>query len=255
MRNAPANKPEHDPENPITRLSYNHWYRRAFMNSAAMMGEMSLWDALRLLWRARLWLAAGALAGLAGTLLLWGIAVPQYRAELTLAPANPMNGAQFSRLMQEGESFTPLSFLLQKVGSVGTPDFIRFEATARGQAVAAELLEDKAVLTGLERDKAFFWNQPPTHWTPAQLSEYLARRVDIAPAANGSLRRFTYSHPDPRFAAFLLNEIRRKADEAIRLKTRGETLGRIAYLQAELAKVNNPDHSARWPICCWSRNA
>lgn len=243
MKSAPSHRPDgSDPETPVTRLGYNHWYRRAFMNSAALMGEMSLLDALRLLWRARVYLATGALAGLAAAALLWFIAVPQYRASLVLAPANPMNGAQFSRLMQDGESFTPLSFLLQKVGSLGTPDFIRFEATARGQALATALLDEPVILEGLARDKAFFWDRPLARWTPAQLSEYLERRVDIEPAASGALRRLTYSHPDSRFAAFFLNEIRRKTDAAIRQKTRGETLGRIAYLQAELAKVVNPDH-------------
>jgi hypothetical protein len=182
------------------------------------------------------------LAELVSAAILWALAVPQFRAELTLAPANPMNGAQFSRLMQDGDNFTPLSFLLQKVGSAGTPDFIRFEATARGQAVAGELLEDRTILEGLARDRAFLWSRPRTRWTAAELSEYLERRIDIEPVSGGGLRQLRYSHPDPRFAAYLLSEIHKVADHAIRRKTRGETLGRITYLQAELAKSTNPEH-------------
>lgn len=246
MKNAPSHNSgssqDQDPKNPITRLNYNHWYRRAFMNSAGALGEMTLMDALKLCWRAKFWLLAGLLAGLASAALLWALAVPQYRAALTLAPANPMNGAQFSRLMQDGESFTPLSFLLQKVGSTGTPDFIRFEATARGQAVAEALLKDRAILEGLARDPAFLWDHPRAQWNAAELSEYLERRIAIEPVSGGNLRQLRYSHPDPRFAAYLLSEIRKNADQAIRLKMRGETLGRIAYLQAELEKSANPDH-------------
>ncbi|MCD8498241.1 MAG: hypothetical protein LRZ85_09380 [Alphaproteobacteria bacterium] len=244
MKRSPSFKPDndHEPDSPIGRLNYNHWYRRAFMNSAEALGEMSLMDALRLLWSARLWLAGGALLGLAAASLLWFTAVPHYRAALTIAPANPMNGAQFSRLLQNDENLAPLNFILQRVGSGNTPDFIRFEAILRGQTMAEALLENPVILEGLARDRSFVWSAPPSEWTPAQFSEYLAKRVDIASVPGGGLRVVRYSHPDPRFAAYLLSELARAADASIRRKTKTETLGRIAYLQAELSKTNNPDH-------------
>lgn len=227
---------------PIGRLSYNHWYRRAFMNSARGLAEMSLADALRLLWAAKLWLAAGALAGLAGAALFWAVAVPHYKAQAVIAPANPMNGAGFTRALQENESFSPLSFLLDRVGGGNASDFVRFEAMARGPAIAEKLLENKTILQGLSRDRAWLWSRPPELWNAAQFSEYLQRRVDIASLPGSSLRQMRYSHPDPRFAVFLLHEIQRETDTAIRRKTKGETLGRIAYLQAELGKAANPEH-------------
>lgn len=244
MRKSPAPQPENDPgpESPIGRLAYNQWYRRAFGNSAQALGEMSLADAMRLLWRAKLWLAAGMVGGLAAAALLWAIAVPHYRAGMTIAPANPMNGAQFSRLLEDNQNFAPLSFFLQRVGNGNVLDFARFEAIVRGQGVAESLLENRTVLEGLARDRAFLWSQPRAEWTPAQFAEYLQSRVDIGAVPGGGLRVMRYSHPDPRFAAFLLSELHRAADASIRRKTKGETLGRIAYLQAELSKSANPEH-------------
>lgn len=244
MKKAPALKSDDGPgpASPISRLNYNHWYRRAFGNSAAPAGEMSLADVLRVMWRARLWLAAGALAGLMAASLLWALAVPHYKAHLTVAPAHPMNDAQFSRLMEGDRNFAPLNFVLQRVGGSNTPDFIRFEAIARGQGVAGTLLENNAILEGLNRDRAFVWSQPRLSWTAAQFAEYLQDRVDIAAVPGGNLRVMRYSHPDPRFAAFLLTELHKAADTSIRRKTKGETLGRIAYLQAELSRAGNPEH-------------
>lgn len=243
MKNSPApSKPDPDQDSPISRLKYNNWYRRAFTNSAEALGEMSLADALRLLWSARAYLLAGAMIGIAASALLWGISIPHYRASLTLAPANPMNGAQFSRLLNDGESSSPLSFLLQRVGGGNTPDFVRFEAMIQGQAVAEALLENEVILQGLARDTSYLWSRPQTTWTAAEFSEYLSQRVSLESLPGNGLRRLRYSHPDPRFAAFLLSEIYQKTDTMIRRKTKGETLGRIAYLQAELSKAANPEH-------------
>lgn len=242
MRNEPHRKPDPEQDSPISRLKYNNWYKRAFTNSAEALGEMSLADVLRLLWSARLYLLAGAAAGIVASCILWGISTPHYRASLTLSPANPMNGAQFSRLLNDGENFSPLSFLLQRVGSGNTPDFVRFEAMIHGQAVAADLLENEVVLQGLALDKPYLWSRPQTAWTAAQFSEYLARRITLESLPGNGLRRLRYSHPDPRFAAFLLSELYQETDTMIRHKTKGETLGRIAYLQAELSKASNPEH-------------
>ncbi|HRQ61432.1 MAG TPA: hypothetical protein PLO23_07980, partial [Alphaproteobacteria bacterium] len=185
---------------------------------------------------------AGALAGLAGAALLWAVAVPHYRASAVIAPANPMNGAHMASAMEHDQRFAPLNFLLQRVGGANAPDFVRFEAMARGPGMAEALLANKTVLQGLARDKAYFWSQPPQSWNAAQFAEYLERRVEITPMPGSALRVMKYAHPDARFAAFLLSEIHRQTDAAIRRKTRGETLGRIAYLQAELGKAMNPEH-------------
>lgn len=247
MRTNPLQHPDSEDDealkkSPISRLSYNNWYRRAFANSAEGLAEMSLADALRLLWAAKAYLAVGVLAGVAGALIFWAVSVPHYRAAAILAPANPMNGGQLAGAVDNDQGFAPLNFLLQRVASANAPDFVRFEAMARGPGIAESLLENKTILQGLARDKAYIWSRPQESWNAAQFSEYLQNRVEIAPLSGSGLRAMRYAHPDARFAAFLLNEIHRQTDAAIRRKTRGEVLGRIAYLQAELGKAINPEH-------------
>ena len=56
------------------------------------------------------------------------------------------------------------------------------------------------------------------------------------------LRRISYKHPDPVFAASFLRKIHLVADQLIRRDRRRQSQSRIDYLQDTLQKTVNPDH-------------
>src|SRR5690606_32907699 len=120
-------------------------YEESGMSAAQ---EKTFADLLRDLWRAKAAVAALALAGLVLSFIFIVSATPYYKASMIVSPASPMNGAEVSSLLANDDLFA-LRYLVQRVGVANSSDFLRFEHVYDGPSVAAMLLQDPNILSGL----------------------------------------------------------------------------------------------------------
>lgn len=201
----------------------------------------TLGDFLADIVQARRFIALGMLAGLLIAALFTALATAFYRAEMTIAPATPLNGAQFSPVTAEG-NFSALNYVLQHMSAGSAPEFIRFETVYAGPSVAALLLEDPKILKGLRYERTFKRLRRNQNWSPEKLSDYIARRVKIVPVGSTSLRKMRYLHPDRRFASYFLRRTHALTDGLIRQRLKAEAQERAAYLREALQKASHPEH-------------
>lgn len=197
-------------------------------------GDPTLADLLREVWRARAHIVLGCALGvvLASALIL--LAVPHSRAQMLLAPANPMS-AQGHESVQTGQA---------QGETLRASDlyFERFQAISRGAVVASLMLRNPEIVAGLEADRAFSFSRPAGIARPEGMAEYIARRVTFASVGETPVRAMRYSHPDPAFASFFLQKLHAVTDGVIRHAVRREVAERISYLQQEAQKAVHPDH-------------
>lgn len=106
--------------------------------------------------------------------------------------------------------------------------------------MAAILLKDESVLAGIARDGSF--TAKADQWTAEELAAYLAKYVRVEHLGTTPLRRISYRHPDPAFAAAFLRKVHLVADQLIRRDRRQKSDSRIRYLEETLQKTLNPDH-------------
>lgn len=205
--------------------------------------EPSLAEMIRDIWEARTAITRGFLSGALCALLLMGLLMPSYKAEMIVAPASPMNGADMSSMPLDG-SLSALRYLVQRAGGGNSSNFLRFENLYAGPSVATLLLKDDVILAGLQNDKTLRLRllQKEKEWTPDKLSAYIERRVKLVRLEDRTLRRLTYLHPDRKFAPYLLSRLHILTDALIRNDIRGQTIERISYLQEKLAQSTNPEH-------------
>lgn len=204
--------------------------------------EKSLVDVMRDVWSAKRWVLSFALCGLFAAALWMIISVPQYRAQIIVAPANPMNGAEISSLLANDNLFA-LRYLVQRVGIANTSDFLKFENIYKGPSVAAELLKDPKIVEGLKQDRRFSFSGERKAFVPENLSEYLRDKVLLQPVGGSNLRRLVYFHPDRGFARYFLAQVHGVTDAMIRESIRQEADARIAYLKQAVRESRNPEHS------------
>ena len=189
-------------------------------------------DFLREIWAARIFVFVGALAGVLLAFAFVSVAVPHGQARMVLAPANPMNLAH----NREGDGAR------DQQAAQSDLNFTRFEAGFKGADVAALLLRDPEITAGLAADKRFTFSKDESGWSASKLAAYIAKRVEIDPVGETSLRTYSYLHSDPVFAVAFLSRLHNVTDGLIRHEMRKGVNERIAYLNAALATTNNPDH-------------
>lgn len=198
-------------------------------------------DVLRDLWAGRLFILAGVVCGALLATVFVLSARPHYKAQIILAPANPMNGAEMSSLMADDDLFA-LRYMIQRVGVSNSSDFLNFENTYFGPRVADVLLQDDAIVRGLHADRAFVFSEGHKAWNAGALAQYLAKRVALSPMAAGGLRRMHYYHVEPAFASYLLEQIHAVTDRMIRERIRLQASERIQYLNEAISQTRNPEH-------------
>ena len=195
--------------------------------------EQTLGELMREIWSGRVFILSGLMIGLALAFVMMSSAVAHFRAEMILAPANPMNMAVVSQANSAGGVLEQNSEVMS---------FTRFEVSFKGVATAALLLRDPEITDGLARDKAFSFSRPEQGWSAEKLAEYIARRVDVDPVGETSLRALRYLHPDKEFAALFLQRLHNITDGLIRHGIRREVNERITYLNKAIAENMNPEH-------------
>ncbi len=196
--------------------------------------EKTLFDVLRDLWRARVYMVVFAVTMLALAFIFMTFAQKFYRAQMIVAPASPMG----QKLRDIGEG----AIQVQPSELSSNPAFTRFENIYDGVSVASILLKDKEILNILKFDRNFEFSAPRTDWTPAKLSEYLKKRVKIEPLSGTSLRKITYLHPNKELALHMVTQVHRISDGVIRKSILREVDERINYLNKSLAATTNPEH-------------
>ena len=203
--------------------------------------EPTLTDVLWSIWRARFYVLAGAAAGLVIAAFFMALVTPSYKATMIVAPADGYALGDYAATPRLDRSISVSVPFWRPMDLEGvSTDFYRFVYTSRGTSVAEILLKDDTVIKGINRDSNLFF--PPEKWTPAALSEYLDSHIHVEPLGATPLRRISYSHPDPDFAAALLRKIHLVADQMIRRDRRRQSQSRIAYLEQVLDKTSHPDH-------------
>jgi hypothetical protein len=204
-----------------------------------MQSDTTLADIIKDVWAARMLVLFFALVFALVGFLICMISTPLYRASLIIAPADGYALGDYASTISDGEALEIPFWRPREADGVST-DFHRFVFTVKGTAAAAILLKDPSVLSGIARDGR--WAGRAESWSAEELADYLNRKVKIEHLGATPLRRISYHHPDPAFAAAFLRKIHLVADQLIRRDRRKQSESRIAYLQATLQKTMNPDH-------------
>jgi len=192
-------------------------------------------------WRAKIFVVLGILVGAVIAFGFGAVAVPHYKAQMIVSPANPINGAEVSSLLANNNSFAT-NYVLQRIGAGLSSDFLRFENSLAGVPVARILLEREDVRRALARDKSFSFQDADMTWSPEKFALYIDQRVHIDPVGATALRRLRYYHPDPEFAATFLMLLHGVTDNLIRQTIRARTEERVQYLKQAAAETLNPEH-------------
>ena len=201
--------------------------------------EPTLADVFQSFWRARFYVLAGFVIALITAFVFLSLATPLYKGSMIVAPADGYALGDYASSVADGQSLD-LPFWRPKDQEGVSTDFYRFVYTAKGASVAAILLKDKSVLAGIAKDGR--WSGQGKDWTADELAEYLDRHVKVEHLGTTPLRRLSYRHPDPAFAAAFLRKIHLVADQLIRRDRRRQSESRIGYLEEALQKTVNPDH-------------
>ncbi len=196
----------------------------------------SLPDLVRIAWRARSYILAGACAGFALALVLLLILTPVYEARMIIAPLD----------QSEERSLTVIdnnvSAARTSVSNQIPHDYTKFQQTFREASAAKILAKYDGILAGVNRDRLLRFGASPDIATPAQLSEYIRKKVRLDNIGATASQTIAYRHPDPKFAEKMLGHLHKIADEMIRNEARQRTEGRIAYLQKTMNESYNPEH-------------
>lgn len=203
-------------------------------NTQSFSQPATLFDVLVEIRQAKRWMLACAVLALAVGFLFLGAATPFYKARMIVGPANPISNNQ-------GANDAAGMHATQDNGA-NVLNFARFESTLAGSAVAGILLKDEKIFEGLSQDRPLGLFASQDEWTPAELADYVRRRVRIEPIGETPLRRLVYYHPAPEFAAYFLKRLQEIDDAIIRDSIRNEAAARVQYLQSASVAIANPDH-------------
>lgn len=207
------------------------------MSPSVIIHEKTLFDVLRDVWAAKFYMifCAGLFLGLAIAFL--SFANPYARAEMILAPANPLGDLLSSSLLS-----TEGTIAVQDQGGAHDLAFLRFENSYYGARVAGILFQNAELLEGLKQDKAFKTSKGFTPKNAAELSLYIKKRVKIEPVSGTPLRKLIYLHTDPVFATRFLSHIYTVSDELIRAQSLKDVLARISYLNETMQNTTDSEH-------------
>ena len=201
--------------------------------------EQTLADLLKTIWDAKLYVTFFAAIFFVLTFLSSLLITPYFGASMIVAPADGYALGDYASSVTDQDSVNIPFWRPREKDGVST-DFHRFVYTIKGPAVAAILLKDSAVLSGIARDKSF--SKKAGDWNAEELSAYLEKSIKVQNLGATPLRKIRYNHPDPVFAAAFLRKIHLVSDQLIRRDRRRQSESRIKYLQETLQKTMNPDH-------------
>lgn len=204
-----------------------------------MTTEPTLADMLSSFWRARVYVLVALVVSLCISAIFIVASTPLYRADMIVAPADGYALGDYASTVADGNSLD-IPFWRPKDQEGVSTDFYRFVYTIKGSSVAAILLRDQSVLSGIAKDGS--WRNSAKEWTAEELSDYLDKHIKIEHLGTTPLRRISYRHPNSAFASTFLRKLHLVSDQLIRRDRRRQSENRINYLQESLQKTINPDH-------------
>lgn len=187
-------------------------------------------------WRGKSYVLAGLGVGIVVAVLLTFLLKPHYEASMIVAP--PAHDSRTDSFVEGVFVYAPE---VEAKIPTGSPDFIRFEQSLRGAAVAGLLLKMDGIADAIAEDTVFHGIGSAVN-TPEDLMLYLQRHVIIETVGATASRKISYRHPDPHFAVKFLTRLRKTNDQIIRTSVRAEVETKIDWLKEEFRKTLNPDH-------------
>ena len=185
------------------------------------------------LWRARLFLFLGALAGVIVATAMALTAVPFYRAEMIIAPvqSSPVPGQELS---VTGRS--PLS-------QANHSRFEQFIEILDGPEVLRAAIESQPDLLSKisARQRFVFWPALEVQ-SPEDAATLLESALTIRPSGQTELRIIRFEHPDPVFAREFIASLHMIADRQLRNAAAAQSEARLNYLTETLRTEQNSDH-------------
>jgi LPS O-antigen subunit length determinant protein (WzzB/FepE family) len=204
-----------------------------------MVHEPTLADLIRDMWASKYHILIFGLLFAFLALIFILFSTPLYRASMIIAPADGYALGDYASSQTEGEALTIPFWRPREADGIST-DFHRFVFTIQGPAVAAILMKDPSVISGIARDGS--WSSKADDWSAEELADYLQKNIKVQHLGATPLRKISYRHPDPDFAAAFLRKAHLVADQLIRRDRRRQSETRIKYLETSLQKTANPDH-------------
>lgn len=197
--------------------------------------ETNLKELLENIWNAKIDIFVGITLGVILAIILSLTLTPKYKATMIVAPADGYALGDYASSVQY-DQIAALPFWRPKDQEGASTDFYRFMHTLRGPSAAEILMKDETVMKQFRKDY-------PNHLKKSEaLAVYLNKNVRVDPLGATPLRRISYHHNNPEFAAALLRKIHIVADQMIRRDRRRQSLSRIEYLDNALNETRNPDH-------------
>lgn len=203
-----------------------------------IVAEKTLFDVLRDVWRAKIYIFIFIAAFAFLAFLFVGSAQRFYQAEIILSPVLGIGqGAGLSQYSPEEGTINMQAGDVQ-VGNA----FARFSTIYSGVSVAKILMADQKIIDGLRADYPFVFLTPKSEWSAEELSAYLNARVILEGIHGTKMRRLRYQHPKEEFASYMLERIHLITDELIRARITRDVQARISYLNQSISEVQNPIH-------------
>ncbi|OFW90163.1 MAG: hypothetical protein A3B66_03730 [Alphaproteobacteria bacterium RIFCSPHIGHO2_02_FULL_46_13] len=187
-------------------------------------------------WRGRKFVFWGMALGLGVAILLILFLKPQYEATMIVAP--PSHDSRTDSFVEGVFVYAPD---VEARIPTGSPEFIRFEQSLRGAAVANLIFKMDHIVDRIGED-SLWRGVSNTIKSPQDLALYLSHHIQVETMGATASRKITYRHPDPEFATKLLVMIRKADDQIIRTSVKAETETKIEWLKTEFSKTLNPDH-------------
>src|SRR5688572_3264160 len=133
-----------------------------------MTDEPTLADVIQSVWKGRIFILIGMMAGLIIAALVMIFATPCYKASMIIAPADGYALGDYASTVADGHSLD-LPFWRPKDQEGVSTDFYRFTYTINGSSVAAILLKDQSVLSGIAKDGR--WKGKANDWSAEELAD------------------------------------------------------------------------------------
>ncbi len=187
-------------------------------------------------WHGRRFVFWGMVLGSAIALFLILFLKPQYEAMMIVAP--PSHDSRTDSFVEGVFVYAPD---VEARIPTGSPEFIRFEQSLRGAAVANLIFKMDHMVDRISEDS--LWRGLSNEIkSPQDLALYLTHHIHVETMGATASRKITYRHPDPEFATKLLVMVRKADDQIIRTSVKAETETKIEWLKTEFSKTLNPDH-------------
>lgn len=179
-------------------------------------------------------IAAGCVFGIILGMILVVFAVPRYRVEMVLAPAQGLGS---------DDSSASLNRNLRAADTIDS-DFGDFQQKLTGPEVVGLLINDADFIKLMNTDRVFKRRnvRKASGDETAIAQDWFDHAVKIRHVGESPLRAARITHPDPRVAAVILRKAAIAADEMIRKERIDLSERRITYLQGMLTDAINPDH-------------